>query len=322
MRIVILDDYADSVRSLKAFEQLHGHDVVIYRDPVASLDQWAQRLAGAQALIPIRERTAINQAILDRAPALRIVSSAGSLPGNLDVDACSARGIAVAQSRGSGHATAELCWALILAAQRRLPEQIASLRDGRWQGPLGRQLFGRQLGLWGFGRVAQQVAHYGKAFGMHVVVWGRDSTLEKARAAGYDTAVSRAALLAQSDVLSLHLKLTAQTEGLLTERDFAQMKPGAVFVNTARAGLVARGALEAALSKGSPSLAAIDVFDDEPLFSRTDPLLAQASVIATPHIGFVEADNFEAFFGGAFDNILRYEAGDTSHLVNRTALAS
>lgn len=322
MRIVILDDYADSVRSLTAFGQLREHDVVIYRDPVSSLGQWAERLAGAQALVPIRERTAINAAVLDYAPTLRIVSSAGSLPGNLDLDACTARGIAVAQSRGSGHATAELCWALILAAQRRLPEQIASLREGRWQGPLGRQLFGRQLGLWGFGRVAQQVAHYGKAFGMQVVVWGRASTLEKAQAAGYATAASREALLAQADVLSLHLKLTPETANLLSERDFAQMKPGAVFVNTARSGLVARGALEAALARGQPALAAIDVFDDEPIFARTDPLLERDNVIATPHIGFVEADNFEAFFGGAFDNILRFEAGETSHLVNHAALVS
>lgn len=319
MHIVIIDDYADSVRTLTAFERIRHHSVKIYCEPVRDSQQWAERLAHAHVLIPIRERSTIDQSVLNQAPHLRMVSCAGTLPGNLDLAYCSNRKIAVAQSRGSGHATAELCWALILAAQRRLLEQITTLRAGKWQGPLGRQLYGRRLGLWGFGRVAQQVANYGKAFGMQVWVWGRASTLERARQAGWQTADSRESFIAESDVLSVHLKLTAQTAHSITKQDLGLMKSDAVFVNTARAGLLAPGALEAALDTGRPGSAAIDVFDDEPLVDTSHTLLTRGNVIATPHVGFVEKDNFESFFDGAFENLLRFEAGEIAHLINHEA---
>jgi len=316
MRIVIIDDYADSVRSLKAFAAVSAHEVLIHRTPASSLGQWSERLAGAQALVLIRERSTVDASVLDLAPGLGIISCAGALPGTLDVAACSARGIAVAASRGAGHATAELCWAMILASERKLVSQIDSLHQGRWQAAIGRQLHGRCLGLWGFGKIAQQVAQYGRAFGMKVQVWGRSSSLERARQAGIDCAPSLDDFLASSDVVSVHLKLTPETEHLIKAADLMKMKPDALFVNTARAGLLAPGALEHALDAGRPGFAAVDVFDHEPLVDPDDSLLRRANVLATPHIGFVEQDNFEAFFAGAFDNILRFESGDRSHLVN------
>lgn len=321
MRIVIVDDYADSVRHLRAFNAVAGHDIVVYQASAVSTDQWAERLAGSDALVLIRERSTVDGTVLDLAPKLRIISCAGALPGTLDVAACSARGIAVAASRGAGHATAELCWAMILAAERKLTIQIESLRSGRWQAPIGRQLHGRTLGLWGFGKIAQQVASYGRAFGMRVLIWGRDSSLQRARQAGFECASSVGRFLADCDVVSVHLKLTPETEHLIRASDLMQMKRDALFVNTARAGLLAPGALEQALDAGRPGFAAIDVFDNEPLTDPNDSLLRRANVLATPHIGFVEQDNYEAFFSGAFENILRFASGDTAHLINASALA-
>jgi len=316
MRIVIVDDYADSARHLKAFRAVSEHEVVVYQTPTTSLTQWAERLDGAHALVLIRERSSVDGSVLDLAPGLRIISCAGALPGTLDVAACSARGIAVAASRGAGHATAELCWAMILASERRLLSQIESLRRGTWQAPIGRQLHGRTLGLLGFGKIAQQLALYGRVFGMKVVVWGRSSSLERARQQGFDCAPSVESFMANADVVSVHLKLTPETEHLITAADLMRMKPDALFVNTARAGLLAPGALEQALDSGRPGSAAIDVFDHEPLVNPEDSLLRRSNVLATPHIGFVEEDNYEAFFSGAFDNIRRFEAGERSHLVN------
>lgn len=316
MRIVILDDYADSVRHLQAFSALSAHQVAIYHSPTTSPAQWAERLAGAQALVSIRERSTIDAAVLDLAPSLKIISCAGVLPVTLDLAACNSRGIAVAASRGTGHATAELCWAMILASERRLISQVQSLHQGRWQAPIGRQLHGRTLGLWGFGKIAQQMAQYGRAFGMKVLIWGRASSLERAASQGFECADSLPSFLAQSDVVSVHLKLTPETLHLIGASDLMRMKRDALFVNTSRAGLLAPGALEQALDAGHPGSAAIDVFDHEPLTDPNDSLLRRSNVLATPHIGFVEQDNYEAFFSGAFDNIQRFVAGERSHLVN------
>ena len=267
-----------------------------------------------------RERTAITAALLERLPQLRMVSTAGPLPGNLDLAACSERGIAVAQSRGTGAATAELCWALILASRRHLVAEVESLRAGRWQGFLGQQLQGQRLGIWGYGRVGRQVAQYGLAFGMRVWVWGRESSHAGALRDGVAVARSRAEFIAESDVLSLHLRLTPQTTSSISARELMTMKPDALFVNTARAELLAPDALWLALNAGRPGYAAIDVFENEPVMDTAHPLLRHPRVLATPHIGFVERDNYESFFGLAFEHILRFAAGETSHLVNPQAV--
>lgn len=320
MRIVVLDDYQDCVRGLAAATRLAAHEVAVYRYPAPDMETLIMRLASAEVLVLTRERTAITAALLARLPQLRMISTAGPLPKNLDLAACSERGIAVAQSQGTGAATAELCWALILASRRHLVDEVQSLRAGRWQSALGQQLQGHRLGIWGYGKVGRQVAQFGLAFGMRVWVWGRESSQAGALRDGVAVAPSRAEFIAESDVLSLHQRLTPETARSISAGELMSMKPDALFVNTARAELLAPDALWLALNAGRPGYAAIDVFENEPVMDTIHPLLRHPRVLATPHIGFVERDNYESFFGLAFDHILRFAAGETSHLVNPQAV--
>ena len=321
MHIVILDDYQDCVRTLASFSSLQAHRVSVYREPAADMQGLLARLATAQAVVLTRERTAMPAQVLERLPLLRVISTAGALPGNLDLPACTERGIAVAQSRGTGAPTAELCWALILASRRRLLSQAQSLREGRWQSELGQGLQGQRLGIWGYGRVGQQVARFGQAFGMRVWAWGRDGTRERALRDGVAVAASRAEFIAQSDVLSLHLSLSAETAGSISANELITMKPDALLVNTARAQLLQPGALQRVLDAGRPGHLALDVFEQEPVLSAAPAWLHHPRVLATPHIGFVERDNYEAYFSQAFEHILRFFQGHRAHLVNPEVVA-
>lgn len=307
MKIVIPDDYADCVRHLDCFGRLDRHDVTVHTDTLADPAALAERFRGADALVLIRERTAITEALLARLPDLRVISQTGAGVAHVDLAACRRHGVAVLAGTGAPHATAELTWALILAALRNLPAEVANLKAGRWQRTLGTGLHGRTLGLLGYGKIAQLMARQGAAFGMQVLVWGRESTRARATAAGLAVADSQADLFARADVVSLHLRLDAQTRGIVTPHDLACMKPGALLVNTARAGLIAPGALEAALRAGRPGMAAADVFEDEPV--TTHPLLGLPNFLGTPHLGYVERDSYELYFGDAFDNLLAFADG-------------
>ncbi|WP_020202510.1 D-2-hydroxyacid dehydrogenase family protein [Cupriavidus sp. WS] len=320
MRIVIPDDYQGCVRGLHCFSTLAGHDVTVYEDNVKSLDALAERFRDADALVLTRERTQIAAALLDRLPRLRLISQTGKVAGHVDVDACTARGVAVAEGSGSGAATAELTWALILASRRHLVAEVNRLRGGQWQGTLGQELRGQRLGVWSYGRIGRQVAAYGRAFGMKVWVWGREGSVADARADGFEVAPSREAFFAESDIVSLHVRLNAETEGLIGAADLARMGPAALLVNTSRAELVAPGALVAALRAGRPGFAAVDAYEQEPVLGAAHPLLQLDNALCTPHIGFVERDNYEAYFGTAFDNINSFFAGAPKNLVNPRAL--
>lgn len=320
MRIAIPDDYQDCVRTLDCFARLDGHDVRIYHDNVKDIDALAARLADAEAIVLTRERTAMTPALLDRLPRLRLISQTGKAAGHIDLRACTERGIAVAEGSGSGAATAELTWALMLASRRHLVAEANRLRAGQWQGFLGQQLRGQRLGVWSYGRIGKQVAGFGKAFGMQVWVWGREGSTADARQDGFEVAPSREAFFAQSDVVSLHIRLNADTEGIVTADDLARMKPTGLIVNTSRAELIAPGALVDALRAGRPGFAAVDAYEREPVLGADDPLLALDNALCTPHIGFVEKDNYEAYFGGAFDNINRFFAGDPANLANPEVL--
>jgi D-3-phosphoglycerate dehydrogenase len=323
MKIAILDDYQDRVRTLDCFRLLNGHDVKIFTNSARGIGQLAIRLAPYEALVLIRERSAISRPLLARLPQLKLISQTGNVGGHIDVAAATEHGIAIAEGVSDPTAPAELTWTLIMAASRRLTQYAGLLREGLWQtaslkaqhNRLGTTLKGKTLGIWGYGSIGRLVARYGSAFGMRVMVWGSDASRRQAGADGYLAAASKAALFAQADVLSLHLRLADATRGIVTADDLAAMKPDALFVNTSHAGLVAPGALEAALQKGRPGHAALDVFESEPL-PLDSPFLRMENMLATPHLGYVERDSYEMLFGAAFRNIADFANGTPANLVN------
>jgi D-3-phosphoglycerate dehydrogenase len=318
MRVTVLDDYGDTLRTLDCFRLLEGHDVTVWTDHEDDPDGLAERLATTEALVLIRERTAIRAPLLDRLPRLRLISLRSAYP-HVDVDACTRRGVVVCSDLHAGspsYATAELAWALILAAQRRLPEQMASIRAGRWQAAIGRSVRGQVLGIYGYGRIGQVVAGYGTAFGMAVQVLAREASAARAAADGYTVCPDAATFFATSDVVSLHMRLVAATRGIVTGADLARMKPTALLVNTSRAGLIEPGALVRALEQGRPGQAAVDVFDEEPVYDAADPLVSRPDVLATPHIGFVTREEFELQFATVFQQVVAFAAGQPINVVN------
>jgi D-3-phosphoglycerate dehydrogenase len=322
MKVAILDDYHDTVRTLACFSLLAGHDVTIWNDHVQDTDALAARLADIEALVLIRERTHIRTPLLERLPKLRLISQRSVWP-HIDIDACTRLGIVVSSSMHAdtpSFATSELTWGLILAAMRQIPQQMASLKAGTWQIGVGTTLRGKTLGIYGYGRIGATVAGYGKAFGMNILVWAREATLLKARADGYATAGSKAAFFEESDVISLHMRLVDATRGIVTAEDLARMKPAALLVNTSRAQLIAPGALVAALKAGRPGMAAVDVFEEEPLRDTGHPLLNMDSVVCTPHLGYVSRDEYELQFTDIFAQINAFAARKPLNVVNPDAL--
>ncbi|KAB0330256.1 D-2-hydroxyacid dehydrogenase family protein [Janthinobacterium sp. PLB04] len=327
MKIAILDDYQDAVRGLDCFQLLDGHEVKVFSNTARGLGQLAIRLAPFDALVLIRERSSFNRALLSKLPNLKLISQTGKVSGHIDVPAATELGIAIAEGIGSPTAPAELTWALIMAAQRKIVPYAQHLQEGLWQtssiaparNTLGTVLKGRTLAIWGYGKIGQLIAGYGRAFGMTILVWGSEASRAAAVAAGDTAATSRAAFFEQADVLSLHLRLSDRTRGLVTNEDLARMKPTSLFVNTSRAELVADGALEAALPQGRPGAAALDVFTDEPL-PPGSPLLLLPNVLATPHLGYVERDSYELYFRYALQNIVDFAQGQCTRLLNPEAL--
>jgi D-3-phosphoglycerate dehydrogenase / 2-oxoglutarate reductase len=322
MKIAILDDYHDTLRTLDCFKKLDGHDVTIWTDHVQDTDALAERLKDAEALVLIRERTQIREALIGRLPSLRLISQRSVYP-HIDIDACTKAGVVVCSNLHSdtpSYAAAELTWALIMAAMRQIPQQMASLQRGTWQTGVGHTLRGKTLGIFGYGRIGSVVAGYGRAFGMKVAVWARPDSLARARAEGYDVATSKEEFFATCDVLTLHMRLVPATRGIVTVSDLARMKPTALIVNTSRAPLIEPEALAAALRAGRPGMAAVDVFEQEPVHDPSHPLLTLSNVVATPHIGYVTRDEYELQFGDIFDQIVAFAAGTPKNVVNPEAL--
>ncbi len=322
MKISILDDYHDTIRTLRCFSKLAGHDVTIWNDHVQDVAALAERLADAEVLVLIRERTQIRAPLIERLPRLRLISQRSVYP-HIDIDACTRHGVIVSSSLHldtPSHATAELTWGLVLAAMRQIPQQMASLQAGSWQIGVGTTLRGKTLGVFGYGRIGSVVAGYGKAFGMQVSVWARAASLERARADGYLPARSKSAFFEECDVISLHMRLVDATRGIVTAADLERMKPTALLVNTSRAGLIAPGALVAALRAGRPGMAAVDVYEHEPVRDTGHPLLGMPNVVCTPHLGYVSRDEFEVQFTDIFDQITAYAAGNPINVVNPAVL--
>jgi len=323
MNITILDDYQDTVRTLACFGKVAGHVVTIWNDHTKDVDELATRLKDAEAVTLLRERTPMRAPLLERLDRLRIISQVSVYP-HVDVEACTRRGVILSSLTGPGrpsYATAELTWGLVIAAFRRIPQEMAALKAGKWQAfPVGIGLRGKTLGIYGYGRIGAVVAGYGKAFGMNVLVWGREASLAKAREDGYAVAAGKEALFEQADVVSLHLRLVDGTRGIVTAADLARMKPTALLVNTSRAGLVAPGALEAALRAGRPGMAAVDVYEEEPVLDGRHPLLAMDNVVCVPHLGYVEGAGLEHMFSTIFDQMLAYASGAPINVVNPEVL--
>lgn len=323
MNITILDDYFDTLRGLPCFRKLDGHAVTVWNDHVQDVDALAERLRDTEALVLIRERTQIRAPLIARLPKLRLISQRSVYP-HIDVDACTAHGVILSSNQHAGtpsYAAAELTWGLVLAGMRRIPQQVEALKNGVWQTGMGRTLRGRTLGIYGYGRIGAEVAHYGAAFGMKVLVWAREASRQRARDDGWDVAPDKQAFFEACDVLSLHMRLVPDTRGIVTAADLARMKPSALLVNTSRAGLIEPGALVQALRAGRPGMAAVDVFETEPLRDPKDPLLQLPNAICTPHIGYVTEDEYETQFSDVFDQIVAYAAGKPIHVINPAVLA-
>lgn len=331
MNIIILDDYQDAVRKLACASKLEHLNAKVFTNTVKGIGQLSVRLRDAEVLVLIRERTAFPRQLLEKLPRLKLIAQTGRVGPHVDVEACTKLGIAVAEGVGDPVAPAELTWALIMAAMRRLPQYVGNLKHGAWQQSglktasmppnfgIGMKLAGKTLGIWGYGRIGQRVAGYGHAFGMRVLVWGRQASRDKAVADGHLAADSRDALFEQSDVLSMHLRLVPETRAIVTQGDLTRMKPTALFVNTSRAELIAENALVAALNRSRPGMAAVDVFESEPIL-QGHPLLRLENAVCTPHIGYVELDSYEMFFGAAFDNVVAFVNQNPTNIVNPEAL--
>ena len=322
MKISILDDYQDAVRKLPAFAKLKGHDVRIWNDHTKDNDKLAERLKDTEALVLIRERTPIRAPLIERLPKLKVISQSSVYP-HIDLDACTKRGIVLCSDMHPGepsYATAELAWGLIISAYRSIPREVAALKSGRWQSTIGHVLRGKTLGIVGYGRIGGVLARYAKAFEMNTLAWGRARSAERAKADGIEVAASKEALFERADVVTLHVRLTPETRGLVTAADLARMKPAAMIVNTSRAGLIEPGALAAALAAGRPGFAAVDVYEEEPLLDPDYPLLKMDNAVCTPHLGYVALDGYERIFSAAFEQILAFAAGKPFNVVNPDAL--
>jgi D-3-phosphoglycerate dehydrogenase / 2-oxoglutarate reductase len=318
VKISILDDYFDTLRTLACFRKLDGHEVTVWNDHTQDIDKLAARLEGAEVLVLIRERTQVREPLLERLDTLRLISQRSVYP-HIDIEACTRRGVIVSSDQHAGspsYAAAELTWGLIIAAMRQIPQQMYALRNGIWQIGVGNSLRGKTLGIYGYGRIGATVAGYGKAFGMQILVWAREASLQRARADGSAVAQSKRAFFEACDVISLHMRLVQETRGIVCRKDLSCMKPTAVLVNTSRAPLVEPGALVDALRAGRPGMAAVDVYEDEPLRDRQDPLLKMDNVVCTPHIGYVTRDEYEIQFSDIFDQITAYAAGKPVNVVN------
>jgi len=322
VKVSVLDDYFDTLRTLDCFAKLKGHDVTIWNDHVQDVEALASRLRDAEALILIRERTQIRAPLIERLPKLRLISQRSVYP-HIDIDACTRHGIVVCSNMHAdspSYAAAELTWGLVLAAVRHIPQQAAALKTGVWQIGVGHTLRGKTLGIFGYGRIGAAVAGYGKAFGMKVLVWAREASLERARVDGYSVGTSKAQFFEESDVLSLHMRLVDATRGIVGAADLARMRPSALLVNTSRAPLIQPGALVAALRAGRPGMAAVDVFEQEPIRDAAHPLLTMPNVVCTPHIGYVTRDEYEIQFADIFAQITAYAAGTPINVVNAETL--
>jgi len=319
MNILIPEDYQEALQSLKCISMLAAHKVNILTDSSKYPDKYRELLSETQALVLIRERTKITEEFLDFCPNLKLISQTGRVSGHIDIEACTKRGIIITEGIGSPQAPAELTWALIMNATRLLPQAIQAMQEGKWQVNIGKTIKGQIIGIWSYGRIGQIVARYARTFEAEVLVWGSGKSRALARKEGFKIASSKEEFLTAVDILSLHLRLTNETHGIISKHDLSLMKQSSLIVNTSRAELIKEGALLEALQSGRPGFAALDVFEKEPI-SPEDPLLKMPNVICTPHLGYVEKNSYELYFSSAFQNIISFSSGSPENVLNPEAL--
>jgi len=321
MKIAVIDDYQNAFRTLSCYGKLSGHEVIVYNDTEKDPARLAERLKDAEAVILTQQRSRFPRSVIERLPKLKLISQTGRNTAHIDVAACSEKGIVVsAGGAGRSSATAELTWALILAALRHIPEEVRNLKEGRWQTTLGVDVAGKTLGIYALGKIGGIVAKVGKAYGARVICWGREASRARAREAGYEFASSREVFFAEADILSIHIPLNNETRGIVTAADLARMKPSALLVNPSRAGLIAEGALVEALKAGRPGFAAVDVYEEEPVIGAAHPLLKMNNVVCTPHLGYVTHTTYEEYYGVVIDQILAFAAGKPINVANPEVL--
>lgn len=321
MKIAVLDDYQNAFRTLKCFPKLSGHEVVVFTDPETDIGRLAERLKDADAVVLTQQRSSFPRALLEKLPNLKLIGQTGRAATHVDLEACSEKGIVVsAGGSGNPNATAELTWGLILSALRNLPFEVKRLREGHWQSTLGTGVNDKTIGIYAYGKIGSIVAAVGRAFGARVVCWGREGSTGRAKAAGFEVARSREEFFAQSDILSLHLPLNKDTRGIVTRDDLSRMKPTALIVNPSRAGLIAPGALVEALRAGRPGMAAVDVYEQEPVIGADHPLLRMDNVTCTPHLGYVTREGYEEYYAVVVDDIVAFAAGKPQNVLNPAAL--
>lgn len=320
MKIIIPDDYQNAVMHLDCFKLLKDHQVVIYNETEQDIDKLAAKFSDADALVLIRERTEISEALLSRLPNLKLISQTGKISHHLDLNACTRHKVAVAEGIGSPVAPSELTWALIMNAVRQLPHAIQAMKDGKWQVNIGSTVHGKTIGIWGYGKIGKKVAQYARAFGATVLVWGSENSRNEAVKDGFQAASSKSAFFRNADIITLHLRLNDETTGIVTESDLLDMKKEAIIINTSRAELIATGALASALKKGHPGFAAVDVYEQEPVYDPDYELLQMPNVICTPHLGYVEQNSYELYFEKAFENVIHYASGKPANIVNPEVL--
>jgi D-3-phosphoglycerate dehydrogenase len=316
MKIAVIDDYQDAFRKTKAFPKLAGHEVTVFTDTEKDPDKLAARLKDAEAVVLTQQRSPFPRTVIEKLPKLKLISQTGRNAYHIDIAAATEKGIVVSAGGGGGsNSTAELTWALILAHLRHIPEEVQRMKEGKWQHTLGVGLKGKTLGVYAFGKIGSQVAKVGRAFEMKVICLGREASTAKAREAGFEATSDRNAFFENADIVTIHLPLNKDTRGIVTAQDLARMKPTSVFVNTSRAPIVEEGALVAALKKGRPGSAAVDVYESEPVLNRSHPLIGMDNVTCTPHLGYVEESGYEAIYGMAVDQLLAFAEGKPINVV-------
>jgi D-3-phosphoglycerate dehydrogenase / 2-oxoglutarate reductase len=320
MKVAILDDYQNIVKTLDSFNMLKEHEIVVFNDTEKEPELLAKKLNDFDALVLIRERTKIDEELVSHLPKLRLISQTGKIANHLDLNACTKYKVAVAEGIGSPIAPAELTWILIMNVARQIPNAIEAMKNGKWQVNIGTTIYGKTIGIWGYGKIGKRIAHYAKIFGANILIWGSENSRENAVADGFEKATSKEEFFKQSDIITLHLRLSEKTYGIVKETDLNLMKPSSIIINTARAELIEKGALLKCLKNGRPGFAGIDVYEDEPIYTADYELLKLSNVVCTPHLGYVELNSYELYFGKAFENVINFAKGNPTNIANPQVL--